>query len=482
MALLLQMHQQLAHMQPTASGHAAPSTADATAQPAAATAADVAMPHSASLLHAAAEHRQAKQQQQQQQQALDAAAAAPSAGHASASAPGTYLLNERKRKRGSSAAASAALTKPEGFPAGTQLRLWQQESLVWRRMFTGSVYEFTSMGCIGKGGNGEAYLVQLNSIVKQQEKQPAAAGCSDGQAAGLAAAGEATTVAGQVNAPAIGAGGAAGSAAAGQVIDAAGRHSNKAVTSLQVGGLYVLKVCRLLQDLTAEERGYMPLGSCNVGKYLHNVRTQLLNEQACYERLAGSTHFVHCFAYGTAGAMVPGAAAAAAPAPDQERPCLLLEYGQCGSIAAQLCSADGQSAGMSEQQARDVMLHAAMALQDCHKQSIIYKDVQPGNIVICQDPEGKRVLKMIDCGSSSMMAGDLGCAGHLFGMPSYRAPEMRPGSNHNYTVDTWHLGCLLLHLRTGGCLVSFLVFLASCPAELIELYSVLLCLRFLASS
>ncbi|WIA37542.1 hypothetical protein OEZ86_014449 [Tetradesmus obliquus] len=199
------------------------------------------------------------------------------------------------------------------------------------------------------------------------------------------------------------------------------------------------------QDLTAEERGNVAVD--DMRSYRNAARKQLLGVRARYGRLAGSPRFVRCFAYGTAQVVVPGAAAAP-PRSEQERPCLLLEYAQGGSVAALLQSPEGGPAGMSEQHAFEVMRAAAAALQECHRKRIIYRSVHPGNIVKAQAPSGREVFKMINCGSSTTMDEGLG-SGYRFGMWAYRAPEQRAGVYHHYTLDTWHLGCLLLHLRTG---------------------------------
>ncbi|WIA17346.1 hypothetical protein OEZ85_014209 [Tetradesmus obliquus] len=280
------------------------------------------------------------------------------------------------------------------------------------------------MGCIGQGGNAVAYLVRLDNIVKP-EAQPdtAAAGCSEARPAEAAAA---------------------------------RWRARRLLPGPQVGGLYVFKVCRLLQDSTEEERCGTAVDDQR--KYLYAVRKQLLGERACYGRLARSPHFVRCFAYGAA-TMTASGAAAAPPAVGQERPCLLLEYAQGGSVAALLESAEGGAAGMSAQQARDVMQIAAEALQHCHRWDIVYRDLQPGNIVLSQAPSGESDYKLIDLGSSIITDEGPG-TDHRFGMLAYRAPEQRPGSTHTYTLDTWQLGMLLLHLRTG---VLPLLELASLP-------------------
>ncbi|WIA17356.1 hypothetical protein OEZ85_014218 [Tetradesmus obliquus] len=277
---------------------------------------------------------------------------------------------------------------------------------MWARMLTNNVFEFTSQGRIQQGSETDVYLVKLDNIV-QWRRQPAAADSSEGQSAESRRR---------------------------------GRHPQP---SVQVGGLYALKVCRPLQDLSEEELGSIAMP---------DVRTRLLKEQACYGRLGRRFLLCRCFAYGAAELLVPGAAAAP-PHAEQERPCLLLEYAPGGSMAALLQSPEGGVAGMSEQQAREVMRAAAEVLLGCHSERVIYRDVQPSNIVMMQPPEGEPDFeeidfKLIDFGTSFFMDEGLG-SGYRFGLPAYRAPEQGPDYHHTYTLDTWQLGCLLLHLRTG---------------------------------
>jgi serine/threonine protein kinase len=127
-----------------------------------------------------------------------------------------------------------------------------------------------------------------------------------------------------------------------------------------------------------------------------------------------------------------------------ERPCLLLEYAPGGSVKAQLQTADGEPAGMTEEQAKCVIMNVAMALRDCHSERILFRDLHPGKIVAAP---GQDIYKLVDFGSAHRMVNGLGEG--VCGVAHYRLPEQVEGATYADTLDTGKLGLLLLELRTG---------------------------------
>jgi hypothetical protein len=368
------------------------------------------------------------------------------------------------------------------FAAGVALRMWEQNSGGMVRRRTGNMYDFMCMGCLGSGGEADAYLVELTGITPPADPSPA-------QAAASAAAvrqhmpATARMLLGNMMMmrPA-----------------AALMRATYPAPSLQVGSLYVLKVCRPQQSSTGEQP--TPAAAC---KFLRAAASHMHNEHMCYVALQGCEHVVHCFGYGSAAAVPPAtttsspaaaaAAAAAAATPlsssasssssaaaaamgvatavaapsasstpvttapssataaaaaSVERPCLLLEYAPGGSIALLLKTAAGEPAGMTEEQAKCVIKHVATVLKDCHRERILFRDLHPGNIVFNEAAPGQRCYKLIDFGSAHMLAKGLG-RGAMFGVPYYRVPEQLEWCYHHDTLDTAKLGLLLLELRTG---------------------------------
>ncbi|QDV48953.1 FHA domain-containing serine/threonine-protein kinase [Gimesia fumaroli] len=101
----------------------------------------------------------------------------------------------------------------------------------------------------------------------------------------------------------------------------------------------------------------------------------------------------------------------------------------------------------------DVILQAALGLQNAHEAGIVHRDLKPENLII--DSQG--LVKVLDFGlallkdnpeaefSLSMIFGH-GCVG----TPEYIAPEQsRDGSSVDSRTDVYSLGCTMYFLLTG---------------------------------
>lgn len=90
------------------------------------------------------------------------------------------------------------------------------------------------------------------------------------------------------------------------------------------------------------------------------------------------------------------------------------------------------------------------ALDTLHKQSIVYRDLKPENVLL--EPTGHVVL--VDFGLSKQMehckhGGIAGRSNSFVGTPEYLAPEVVRGTGHSVCVDWWTLGVLLFELLMG---------------------------------
>ncbi len=103
----------------------------------------------------------------------------------------------------------------------------------------------------------------------------------------------------------------------------------------------------------------------------------------------------------------------------------------------------------SEQEALDIIIQLANALNHAHKQGLIHRDVKPKNIMI----NTENVVKLADMGLARATT-DVEAAqaekGKAFGTPYYIAPEQVRGElDIDGRADIYALGATLYHMVTG---------------------------------
>ncbi len=116
--------------------------------------------------------------------------------------------------------------------------------------------------------------------------------------------------------------------------------------------------------------------------------------------------------------------------------------------------------GLDETVVKQYMAELIIALEYCHRNSIVHRDIKPDNILI--DNNGH--LRLIDFGLSSTglkkrhdleytaSPGDISPEAMTFSMvgtPEYLAPEILTGEGHSYPVDWWALGVLMFEMLFG---------------------------------
>ena len=96
---------------------------------------------------------------------------------------------------------------------------------------------------------------------------------------------------------------------------------------------------------------------------------------------------------------------------------------------------------------RHVISQVASALQYAHGESVVHRDVKPGNVMI----DGKGNAIVMDFGiSKAMDSADLTQTGALVGTPAYMSPEQWRGSRAGPASDQYALGVLAYEMLTGG--------------------------------
>lgn len=135
---------------------------------------------------------------------------------------------------------------------------------------------------------------------------------------------------------------------------------------------------------------------------------------------------------------------------EEQLPYLVLEYLQGHSLAEEL----KEHGRFSFERFRDVFLPILSALDMAHQQKIIHRDIKPANIMICTDPSGYRVPKLVDFGiakeyGQNENAQALTKSGALLGSPMYMSPEQCQGKALDGRSDLYSLACVMYESLCG---------------------------------
>jgi serine/threonine-protein kinase len=101
------------------------------------------------------------------------------------------------------------------------------------------------------------------------------------------------------------------------------------------------------------------------------------------------------------------------------------------------------------------ILQASEALAEAHVGGIVHRDLKPANLFLARQPDGSRVIKVLDFGVSKAtthVPGSLSLTQDfaMIGSPLYMSPEqMRSAKDVDPRADIWALGVILFELLAG---------------------------------
>ncbi len=138
-------------------------------------------------------------------------------------------------------------------------------------------------------------------------------------------------------------------------------------------------------------------------------------------------------------------------------PCLVLEMVEGQTLAERLARG-----ALPMDEARELALQIALALEAAHEKGIVHRDLKPANVKVT--PEG--VVKVLDFGlakaladESAETAGDASLsptqtaattrAGMVLGTAAYMSPEQARGKPVDKRADIWAFGAVLFEMLTG---------------------------------
>lgn len=100
----------------------------------------------------------------------------------------------------------------------------------------------------------------------------------------------------------------------------------------------------------------------------------------------------------------------------------------------------------SEKDACGMVYNLASALEYLHADNIVHRDIKPENLLVCDNGDGTKSLKLGDFGLATY------CTESLFivcGTPTYVAPEILEETGYGCKVDVWAAGVITYILLCG---------------------------------
>ncbi len=97
------------------------------------------------------------------------------------------------------------------------------------------------------------------------------------------------------------------------------------------------------------------------------------------------------------------------------------------------------------------VLQACRAIAEAHRLGILHRDLKPGNLFLCRQPDGGESVKVVDFGlAKAAHDTELTSASTTLGTPGFMAPEQWERSRDvDARADIWSLGATLYQLLTG---------------------------------
>eukprot|EP00042_Codosiga_hollandica_P049581 m.577850 g.577850 ORF g.577850 m.577850 type:complete len:509 (-) comp57916_c0_seq22:878-2404(-) len=121
---------------------------------------------------------------------------------------------------------------------------------------------------------------------------------------------------------------------------------------------------------------------------------------------------------------------------------LVFEYIE-GTLLDEL---DSHPNGLPEDLIKPIFLQLLKAVEYCHANNIIHRDVKPENILVSK----QGVVKLCDFGFARSLSGAGAMYTDYVATRWYRSPELLVGDpNYSMPVDLWALGCLIFEMMTS---------------------------------
>ncbi|ELP86520.1 hypothetical protein EIN_034610 [Entamoeba invadens IP1] len=120
----------------------------------------------------------------------------------------------------------------------------------------------------------------------------------------------------------------------------------------------------------------------------------------------------------------------------------VIDYCPGGELYALMQS----SKTFKEQRAKFYAAQMVLAIEHLHNQGVIYRDIKPENIMVCEDG----YIRLTDFGLSKTDVPDAAKTSTFCGTPEYLAPELVMNVPYTNSIDWWGLGILIYEMLFGA--------------------------------
>jgi len=136
--------------------------------------------------------------------------------------------------------------------------------------------------------------------------------------------------------------------------------------------------------------------------------------------------------------------------PAKAEPYLVMDFID-GRPLSEILQEEGQ---LSLNRTLDIYIQVCDALAHAHESGVVHRDIKPSNILLCQDPDGTEIVKIVDFGIAKLTNADDGPqnvtqTGEVFGSPLYMSPEQCAAKQLDARSDIYSTACVIFETLVG---------------------------------
>ncbi len=113
----------------------------------------------------------------------------------------------------------------------------------------------------------------------------------------------------------------------------------------------------------------------------------------------------------------------------------------------------GREGNLDWREALGLTREIGVALEAAHREGILHRDLKPGNVFLCSDPQRAQTAVLLDFGLARPLdessASKLTSTGMVLGTPAYMSPEQARGEELDVRSDVHAVGAMLFEMVTG---------------------------------